>query len=218
MTPPLRPVVLSSILALAMVPFAILLWRQWNPEFGFYSAVLLLEAAAVIWMDARVRFSWWVLGLLGLWAVMHMAGGLLPIPQSITEPGRPATLYNMRIGPMMPKYDQIVHAFGFGVATAASWEAIRVLGRGSIRPGIGLAALLICVGSGLGALNEVIEFAATRIMPETNVGGYDNTGWDLVSNLAGSGSVAAWAGLIRPRLDRARVKAIAGTGPAAPAD
>ena len=35
-------------------------------------------------------------------------------------------------------------------------------------------------------MNEVIEFAATILVPETNVGGYMNTGWDLVANLAGA--------------------------------
>ena len=35
-------------------------------------------------------------------------------------------------------------------------------------------------------LNEVIEFAATLLVPETNVGGYLNTGWDLVANLFGA--------------------------------
>ena len=39
---------------------------------------------------------------------------------------------------------------------------------------------------GFGALNEVIEFAATQLLPNTNVGGYVNTGWDLVFNLLGS--------------------------------
>jgi hypothetical protein len=39
---------------------------------------------------------------------------------------------------------------------------------------------------GFGAFNEVIEFAATQTVPETNVGGYVNTGWDLVSNMVGS--------------------------------
>ncbi len=43
---------------------------------------------------------------------------------------------------------------------------------------------------GLGALNEVIEFAATLLIPETNVWGYRNTGWDLVANLVGA-TVAA---------------------------
>ena len=37
-----------------------------------------------------------------------------------------------------------------------------------------------------------VEFTATRIMPKTNVGGYENTGWDLVSNLVGSTLAAGW--------------------------
>ena len=41
-------------------------------------------------------------------------------------------------------------------------------------------------GLGFGALNEVVEFAATLLVPETNVGGYRNTGWDLVANLFGA--------------------------------
>jgi len=31
----------------------------------------------------------------------------------------------------------------------------------------------------------VIEFAITLTLPETNIGGYINTGWELVSNLVG---------------------------------
>ncbi|MFV1996026.1 MAG: hypothetical protein ACC661_11380 [Verrucomicrobiales bacterium] len=38
---------------------------------------------------------------------------------------------------------------------------------------------------GFGALNEVVEFVATLTLPNTNVGGYVNTGWDLVANLLG---------------------------------
>jgi len=51
---------------------------------------------------------------------------------------------------------------------------------------------------GLGALNEVVEFAATRLMPRTNVGGYENTGWDLVSNLAGCLIAVAGLALRQP--------------------
>jgi hypothetical protein len=38
---------------------------------------------------------------------------------------------------------------------------------------------------GFGAANEVVEFLATLALPETNVGGYENTGWDLVANVVG---------------------------------
>ena len=33
---------------------------------------------------------------------------------------------------------------------------------------------------------------ATLLIPETNVGGYRNTGWDLVSNLIGATTAATW--------------------------
>lgn len=39
---------------------------------------------------------------------------------------------------------------------------------------------------GFGAANEIVEFIAVLTIPNTNVGGYENTGWDLVSNFAGS--------------------------------
>jgi hypothetical protein len=38
---------------------------------------------------------------------------------------------------------------------------------------------------GFGALDEVVKFVAVLLIPNTNVGGYVNTGWDLVSNLFG---------------------------------
>ena len=38
---------------------------------------------------------------------------------------------------------------------------------------------------GVGAANEIVEFIATISLPNTNVGGYENTGWDLVANFVG---------------------------------
>ena len=38
----------------------------------------------------------------------------------------------------------------------------------------------------------MIEFAATLLLPKTNVGGYVNTGWDLVCNLIGAVLAAGW--------------------------
>ena len=47
---------------------------------------------------------------------------------------------------------------------------------------------------GVGAFNEVIEFAATHLLRATEVGGYQNTGRDLIANMLGgaaAGVVAA---------------------------
>jgi hypothetical protein len=49
----------------------------------------------------------------------------------------------------------------------------------------------VAAGMGFGAFNEMVEFIATRLLPETNIGDYENTGWDLVANFAGSLVAAA---------------------------
>ena len=91
----------------------------------------------------------------------------------------------------MPRYDQAVHFFGFGVATVACWEALRRWLPHSPRPSAGLSVLIGLMGLGVGAVNEVLEFLTTLLIPETNVGGYTNTGWDLVFNTLGATAAVA---------------------------
>jgi hypothetical protein len=160
-------------------------------EFIFYSVVMVIVIGAVLVMHARSRLSTGVLWGLALWGLLHMSGGLVPIPRefmaSLVPPeGAGNVLYNFRPWPWFPKYDQLTHAYGFGVATLAGWEALRAASRGTLRPTMGVCVALLCLGMGLGALNEVVEFAAVLLVPNTNVGGYMNTGWDLVSNLVGT--------------------------------
>lgn len=154
-------------------------------EFVYYSFVLILLVLGVWRLDRRVHLPLFVLWGLALWGFVHLLAGVLPIPQSLTEPGSPANLYNLRPAPWLPKFDQVVHAVGFGIATLAAWFALQASYPATPRLGHGLWLAIVLMGMGLGAINEVIEFIATRLMPWTNVGGYDNTGWDLVSNLVG---------------------------------
>jgi hypothetical protein len=46
--------------------------------------------------------------------------------------------------------------------------------------------LAVMAACGFGAINEIIEFIATVISPQTNVGGYINTSLDLCFNLIGA--------------------------------
>ena len=54
--------------------------------------------------------------------------------------------------------------------------------------------MLLCgaAGMGFGAFNEIVEFVATLTVPDTNVGGYINTGWDLVANMVGAIMACTW--------------------------
>ena len=183
-----RTKILGGLTLTYLVAFTAVAVLRWNYEFLFYGAVFFLQIAWVVWLDQRVRFSTGVLAALAGWGLLHMAGGTARIPQAWAEPGSIPTLYNLRLHPDLPKYDQVVHAYGFAVATWAAGEALR---RSLAAGRIAWFTVLVLIGIGLGALNEVIEFAATRLMAGTNVGGYVNTGWDLVSNLVGASASAA---------------------------
>jgi hypothetical protein len=47
-------------------------------------------------------------------------------------------------------------------------------------------------GLGFGALNEMVEFLITRVVPDSNIGGFENAGWDLVANTIGAALAALW--------------------------
>ncbi len=163
-----------------------------NGEFAFYLVVMLLLGAAVIAVHRRVHLSLGVLWGLSLWGLAHMAGGLVPVPDGWPINGDVRVLYSLWLIPDYLKYDHIVHAFGFGVTTWLCWQGLRRIladraqrSIETVHPTFGMLILVMAAGMGFGAMNEVVEFVATLIMPETNVGGYVNTGWDLVSNLTG---------------------------------
>jgi len=125
-----------------------------------------------------------MLWALSLWGLMHMAGGGVPVDGSV--------LYNLRLVPLLDtpqmyilKYDQAVHAYGFGITAWLLWH-LMVRHYPATR-GTATAAVYPVFGSmGLGALNEMIEFTAVLLVPDTNVGGYYNTALDLVFNAAGA--------------------------------
>lgn len=161
-----------------------------NREFAFYIVVMFVLMGAVAAVHRRVRLSSVALWGLSLWGLAHMAGGMAPVPASWPINGDQRVLYSWWLIPNLLKYDQLVHAFGFGTTTLVCWEGLRSMlhsaGRPSPEPGLGSLTLCAAAAMGFGAMNEVVEFIATLLVPETNVGGYANTGWDLVSNLAGA--------------------------------
>lgn len=189
-TPPakLLPVVLfNAAYMLAAVIGAIV---QGNREFIFYIVVMLVLIGVMSAIHRRVQLTTPLLWAFSFWGLAHMAGGLCPLPPGWPYNGDQGVLYSWWIIPQKLKYDQIVHAYGFGVTTWLCWHLVssrlRQPDGNAVRPTFGILTLCVAGGMGFGALNEVIEFIAVLTIPNTNVGGYENTGWDLVSNLVGS--------------------------------
>lgn len=183
---------------LYMAAAAVLVLRSGNGEFLIYLGVMGVFVVLVGALHLRVGLTTASLGCLSLWGLLHMVGGLVPLPVGWPYEGAHAVFYSWWIVPDLLRYDMVVHAFGFGVTTWVCWQgyaaAVRTSG-GVPRPTLGPLVLCAAAGMGFGALNEVVEFAATRLLPDTNVGGYENTGWDLVFNLLGSAAAALVLGL-----------------------
>lgn len=178
----LVPVALfTAAYLLIATPFAI---AGHNTEFLFYIAIVVILAVVVVLVHRKANLSQTALMLLSAWGLLHMLGGLLRVPLAWPTDGDSHVLYSLWLIPNYLKYDHIVHAYGFGVATWVTWECVRTIP--GIKPTTGVLALCWLAGMGLGALNEIIEFAAVLMIPGTNVGGYINTGWDLVANAVGA--------------------------------
>jgi hypothetical protein len=173
-------------------------WATGNGEFVFYILVMLLLIGLVLALHARVRLPAAALWGLSAWGALHMAGGLVPLPAHWPIDGEIRALYSLWLIPGRLKYDQVVHAYGFGVTTWVCWVSLRGTMRGgaAVRPTAGWLLLCAAAAMGFGAFNEVVEFIATQVMPRTNVGGYVNTGWDLIANMTGAtiAAVAIWLG------------------------
>ena len=125
-------------------------------------------------------------------AAVHLAGGLIRVGNDV--------LYNASVGTYVGalhthilQYDHFAHAFATFVGTLTLWTLLVPSGAfpSSLSSRRGLIVLCVLAGLGVGALNETIEFLATIAHSGAHVGGYTNTGWDLVSNALGASAAAA---------------------------
>lgn len=158
-----------------------------------YLVVLTVTATLAHRADRTAHFSGPVAWALSLSGLAHLVGGLLPSPQ----PGA-AVFYETWLVPSVLKYDQVVHAGVSAVLTVAAWQLVGAWideDRCSHAARAGLAAF---VALGLGALNEAVEFLSALRFDDAFVGGFANTGWDLVFNAFGITGAALWLALSAP--------------------
>jgi putative membrane protein len=192
-----RPVALFTFAY--VIGFSAWFILEGNTEFVVYLVTMLLLIALVGRSLRSAAYPTAMLWALSLWGLLHMAGGGVPVGGAV--------LYNLQVIPLgepdgewtFLKYDQLVHAYGFGVAAWVLWHLMRrhypmLDGSWTILVYPALAAM------GLGAVNEIIEFMAVLSVPDTNVGGYLNTALDLCFNAAGAVIAMILVALLRPRL------------------
>ena len=172
-----------AFLLLFLIPFTIYFATLKNYEFLMYIGVIFFFMAVIILTNKRVDYPLPVLWGLAAWALLHMSGGGFFINGT--------RLYEIMLIPLSEtypvlRYDQFVHIIGFGVATMLMFYLLRPLLPIRIKKWAALSIVIIMAGLGVGALNEIIEFTATVLAPETGVGGYENTSLDMVADLVGA--------------------------------
>jgi hypothetical protein len=155
-----------------------------NYEFIVYIVTMAILIALVGFSLRKAAYPVAMLWALSVWGLAHMAGGGVQVNGSV--------LYNLRLIPIVEtenlfilKYDQLVHAYGFGVTAWLLWHLL-VRHFPDARHTMTAYVYPVLASMGLGALNEMIEFSAVLMVPDTNVGGYYNTALDLCFNCAGA--------------------------------
>ena len=172
-----------AVLLAVLIPFSVWFGYRQNYEFLMYVAVIIFFGVVIALTNERVRYPLPILWGLVIWAILHLCGGGIRVGDGV--------LYGVMLVPLsktLPilRYDQVVHIVGFGVATMLMYHLLAPLLRPDLQRWTALSIVIAMAGLGVGGLNEIIEFIATVVMPETGVGGYMNTALDLVADLVGA--------------------------------
>lgn len=187
-----------TLFYLLVASFTAVSYTNW--EFVLYIAVVFVLGGVMLALHPRVGFTPGVFWGLSIWGLLHMIGGLVRVPASWPVEGGFPVVYNWWIIPGAIKMDNLIHAYGFAVATWVCWQVLKA-GVRLARPSFGLLVLCALAGMGLGSANEIVEYIAQATM-DTNVGGYENTAWDIIWNAVGCSVTAVCIGLsyaLQPR-------------------
>jgi uncharacterized membrane protein YjdF len=172
---PILITIIVMLLAFSVYYFAIK-----NYEFIMYIFVIAFFFVLILFTNNRVNYSNTSLWGLTVWGTLHMAGGGIPVKGDV--------LYKLILIPITEsifRYDQFVHIIGFGVATLIMFELLKPKLK-PLKHWTAISIVVVMAGLGVGAVNEIVEYIATLLVPETGVGGYDNTLLDLISDLIGA--------------------------------
>lgn len=172
------------LLNLAIIAgFGSLFLARLNYEFLIYVCVILIILGVIGLTIKKVAYTRASLVGLTVWSALHLAGGGIRMGDGI--------LYGAMLIPLSDnypilRYDQLVHIWGFGIATLMAYSILSGSLISAMEHPVALGIVLVMAGLGFGALNEIIEFVVSTIVPNSGVGGYINTSLDLCADLVGA--------------------------------
>jgi len=177
--------ILLSINIAVIIGFSWYYLQALNYEFFAYAITIAVVTVALFSTLKWTRFPNGIIVGVTIWGLMHMLGGSIMTADGV--------LYAWRILPIFDgggefyilKFDQVVHAFLYGVVGLMFLHTLQnIIGIKDRRTLV--AFIAIFAAAGFSIINEIVEFLAVVNLPETGVGGYHNTVLDMIFNLAGA--------------------------------
>ena len=163
--------------------FGSLFLARQNIEFVIYVGVTVLFLCLVGISIGKVDYTLASLVGLTVWSALHLAGGGITVGE-----GRLYDVILIRISETFPiwRYDQLVHIWGFGASTLVAFSVLKPSLKDPRKNPVAVGFVLVMAGLGMGAVNEIVEFVVSSIIPRSGVGGYINTALDLCADLVGA--------------------------------
>lgn len=157
-----------------------------NSEFLLYSSTLIVLWSIIMITDKKMDYPISTLVMFIGWLMLHMWGGTIPVGDGNLYK---AMLFDIVGDPYhILKYDQLIHFYCYIVMARLIYVPISHIAKENAPKAI-VGLIVILAASGIGAVNEIIEFAAVvQGGPETAeaVGGYTNTALDICFNFVGA--------------------------------
>jgi putative membrane protein len=170
---------------LYVLGFGVYFLKNFNIEFIGY-VVLMFGIFGVLYGTLhKTKFPTYILAGISIWGLMHMMGGSIQTADGV--------LYTWRIFPFYDgggeffilKFDQVVHAFLYGVVALMFLHLLNSYFR--IQHSRALVFVIAVMAAlGVSAVNEMVEFVAVLTVPGNGVGGYYNTLLDIIFNFSGA--------------------------------
>jgi putative membrane protein len=171
--------------AIYVVGFGSYYVQNFNYEFIAYAGLIVAIVALIYGTLHYTKFPTYIIAGLSIWGLLHMMGGSVETSDGV--------LYAWRVYPFFDgggdfyilKFDQVVHGALYAVVALMFLHLLKniyLLEKYEFLT----AFIAVMAALGVSALNEIFEFTAVLIAPETGVGGYENTMLDVVFNFGGA--------------------------------
>lgn len=176
---------LLGINVLSVVGFGLYYVRSFNYEFIAYAVSIVFIIVLLYSTLHLTRFPTYIIAGVTIWGILHMMGGSVPTPDGIFYKYHIVTLFDGGGDFYILKMDQVIHAFLYGFVALMFYHLLREV-VGIRTHGVFVGFVAVFAAAGFSIVNEIIEFIAAVTLPETGVGGYENTVLDLIFNLSGA--------------------------------